>query len=415
MINYIIESSICLACFYTFYWLFLSQEKLLSINRFYLLTSAILSLCIPLLNFDFHIGIFSPLEIFNSKSIVGATNSIPSLETSSPFISLGAVYVIGVLIAIGLLTIKLVVLKKRLGKGLSFKSKQVEIAETDGLNAYSFFNTIFIGKDLSENTVLKEHIIAHELAHIEGKHSLDLLFFELLQCIYWFNPFSYFYTKSAKLQHEYIADERALEITNPKHYERSLLELTLSKVSSSLISNFSEHPIQKRLKMIQKLNSNIMKKLKLAFVLPVLALLVIAFACTEEIEPTDVPLDEKSEIEVPLNVDLNGVAEGVNIYKYKLKGDGLENEVTGEYIEAEVLEKSYLRLVESVKEVEGTAWTETETPLTVTNTFQVEGVREERIVEGKKALLQSTLKRVQDNSKLKEKPVVVGVKAIKRH
>lgn len=343
MINYIIESSICLACFYGFYWLFLSREKLLSINRFYLLTTAILSLCIPLLNFNFQIGLFAPLEMLSSKTLMAIPNGVTSPEKSSPILSLASIYFIGVLVAIGFLLIKLMILKRRLGKGLSFKSKQVEIAETDGLNAYSFFNTIFIGKDLNDNSKLKEHIIAHELAHIEGKHSLDLLFFELLQCIYWFNPFSYFYTKSIKLQHEYIADHRALEITNPKNYERSLLELTLSKVNSSLISNFSEHPIQKRLKMIKKLNSNVMNKLKPALAAPVLAILLIAFACTEEIEPLEALLDSKSETEEPLDVDLDIIVETEvedgNTFEYR---EILTEDLTN--ISSKLLKKYYIRL-----------------------------------------------------------------------
>lgn len=326
MINYIIESSICLACFYAFYWLFLSREKLLSINRFYLLTTAILSLCIPLLNFDFQIDLFAPLEILSSKTILALPNDAQSPESWSPLASLTSIYFIGLLLAVGFLLIKLMILKRRLGKGLSFKRKEVEITETDGLNAYSFFNTIFIGKDLNNSSNLKEHIIAHELAHIEGKHSLDILFFELLQCIYWFNPFSYFFTKSIKLQHEYIADDRALEITNPKHYERSLLELTLSKVNSSLISNFSEHPIQKRLKMIQKLNSNVMKKLKPLFVLPVMGILIIGFACSQEPDADLTTItDPYSETEVPLNV----VTEG----KFQFKVDGVKEEFIGKIIE----------------------------------------------------------------------------------
>lgn len=394
MINYIIESSICLGSFYAFYWLFLSREKLLSINRFYLLTTAILSLLIPLLNFDFQIGLFRPLALLSSETLVTQSSELQSTDSWSLLSFFTPIYFIGLLAAVGLLFAKLILLRKRLGKELSFKNKQVEIAETDGLNAYSFFNTIFIGKELNSNSNLKEHIIAHELAHIEGRHSLDLLFFELLQCIYWFNPFSYFYTKSIKLQHEYIADNRALEITNPKHYERSLLELTLSKVNGNLISNFSEHPIQKRLKMIQKINSNVMKKLKPLFVLPVLGILIIGFACSQEPDADIAAItDPYTEIEVPLNV----VTEGN--FEFKVK---------------EIREEPIGEMLELVK-VEGRLRENNEFTLKDSDVQEYEVVLEEVgvAVENRKNKLMKLPFMVKEKAKSAETPVVTGVRTVK--
>ncbi|OEK03593.1 hypothetical protein BFP97_19635 [Roseivirga sp. 4D4] len=296
MINYIVEASVCLACFYSIYWLFLRREKLLSLNRFYLLTTAAISLVIPLLSFDIGLSLFST-PTGQPALVQQGVNSVETIS-QSPVLSIGLIYKIGLGIALLLLGAKFMYAKKRIGKRISLKAKPIEIAETEGLGAYSFLNTIFIGKELGKNSELKQHIIAHESAHIEGMHSLDLFFFEVLKCVFWFNPFSYLYAKSIKLQHEFIADQHALEMTNPASYQRSLLELTLSQVNSSLISNFNEHPIETRLKMIQKLNSNVMKKFKTLFALPVLALLVIAFACTETAEPESELLDIIEEVPI---------------------------------------------------------------------------------------------------------------------
>ena len=49
MINYFIESTLCLTVLYAFYWLFLRSMKLLQINRFYLLMAVAFSLAIPAL------------------------------------------------------------------------------------------------------------------------------------------------------------------------------------------------------------------------------------------------------------------------------------------------------------------------------------------------------------------------------
>ncbi|OEJ99619.1 M56 family metallopeptidase [Roseivirga misakiensis] len=295
MTSYLIESSICLACFYTFYWLFLRSEKLLTINRAYLIITAVLAISIPLFDFDLPINVPSAIEGISSQTI---NPGLEGVEKSSPFtigLSLTNIYAIGVIIASIILLLKIATLKKRLGAKFSLKNKRISISQTDGFNAYSFLNTIYIGQDIKDNEQLKSHVIAHELAHIRGKHSVDIFFFEILQCVFWFNPFSYFYLKSIKLQHEYIADDQALKLTNARSYEKSLLELTLSKLNTGLVSSFSEHPIQKRLNMIQKLNSNVMKKFKPFFALPVIAILIIGFACTPDPETEPVNINDPKQ------------------------------------------------------------------------------------------------------------------------
>lgn len=356
MINYIIEASVCLACFYSIYWLFLRREKLLSLNRFYLLTTAMVSLILPLLNFNVSLNIFPLTAPLSTPALSEAIGNGTVASTDSPLLSLGLVYGIGLAIALLLLVIKVIYAKKRIGQKISLKTRPIEIAETDGLAAYSFLNTIFIGKDINKNAELKEHIIAHESAHIEGMHSLDLFFFEVLKCMFWFNPFSYFYSKSAKLQHEYIADQYALEMTSPASYQRSLLELTLSQVNSSLISNFNEHPIETRLKMIQKLNSNVMNKLKTLFAVPVLALLFIAFACTDTVEPIADEL-ELVEYEVPRPlteqhslsnqllqvVDSMRIVEGQVKYGFKFDANAeYEEQVIHEIPDTEIRKAAYI-------------------------------------------------------------------------
>ncbi|MGK0488606.1 MAG: beta-lactamase regulating signal transducer with metallopeptidase domain [Candidatus Endobugula sp.] len=303
MSEFLIESSICLACFYGFYWLFLKGEKLLSLNRYYLLITVLASLLIPLLSFESPLALPFAIEVFTAKSNGTAQlQAIDSSVTAYQFISMESIYWLGLAISVGLLLVKLYLVKRKVGKWLSFQNNHIEIVEIAGNDAYSFFSTIFIGEELNQNRNLKDQIIQHELAHIEGRHTVDLLLFELLKCAYWFNPFSYCYAKSIRIQHEYIADNYALQRSDPKCYERSLVQFTLSKVNSSLISSFGEHPIQKRLKMIHKLNSNVMNKLKPLLALPILGLLFIAYACTDVAEP--ILVDEIQEAVVDLDTEV---------------------------------------------------------------------------------------------------------------
>lgn len=331
MSNYLIESSICLAAFYTFYWLVLHREKLLNINRFYLLASVAISLIIPLLSIETSWTLFPSSE---STALVSApTEGQIALDQSKPIFSLGLVYGLGLAISLLVLIIKLVVLRRKLGKGFSLKRKHIEIVEIEGKDAFSFYNTIYIGKELAQDQNLKEQVIAHEFAHIDGKHTLDTIFFELLKCFYWFNPFSYFYFKSAQLQHEFIADQFVLKKSDTKVYERSLLQLTLLKINPSLVASFAQHPIQKRLQMMKTLNSNIMKRLKPLFALPVLGALVFALACTEEVIPESNEIVFE-ETEIPVDPHLQSKTEYLSKIAIHLQGklDSLVEFETGKIV-----------------------------------------------------------------------------------
>ena len=308
MSNFLIESSICLAVFYLFYWVFLHREKLLNINRAYLLLSVIISLIIPFLSIETNWNLFPSTQPI--QEAVSVEDSIATNGKRGISISFGLIYILGLATSLVFLLVKLLLVKRKLGKNFSLNRKYVEIIEIEGNEAFSFLNTIYIGKDLASQHKFREQVIAHEFAHIDGKHTLDTLFFELLKCFYWFNPFSYFYSKSAQLQHEFIADHYALSKSDARVYEKSLLELTLSKINPSLVANFGQHPIQKRLKMIKTINSNIMKRLKPLFALPVLGALVFALACTEEVNPETNEIVFE-EMEIPIDVDLNTTVENV--------------------------------------------------------------------------------------------------------
>ena len=87
--------------------------------------------------------------------------------------------------------------------------------------AFSFFNTIFLGERIPETE--KATIFKHELVHIKELHTLDLLFFELLRIVFWFNPLVYIYQNRIKELHEYISDAKAVKENGKSAYYESLL------------------------------------------------------------------------------------------------------------------------------------------------------------------------------------------------
>ncbi len=50
--NYLLESSICIALFYALYLLIFSRLTFIRLNRIYLLSSLVISLCVPLISYQ---------------------------------------------------------------------------------------------------------------------------------------------------------------------------------------------------------------------------------------------------------------------------------------------------------------------------------------------------------------------------
>jgi bla regulator protein blaR1 len=308
MIKFLIESSICLGLFYSIYWLFLRNEKLLTINRFFILGIVILSLIIPLMEFGVQPEWVSKVQVFSIAPFEGPVKEVKVVEESSGINLTSMVYYFGLIVTLIALFIKFLMAKRRLGLRFFKVRRSLRFVLVEGYQAYSFWNVIVLGKSIDNDPELRKKVVSHEMAHIKGKHSLDLVFMEFMKCIFWFNPFMYFSATSLKTQHEYIADEHVLKDFSPIAYERSLATITLAKIDQSLVHGFGKFPIEKRIKMIYTTNSNVMKKSKLLLALPIVALLIFQFGCSDDALDQILPVQGNK-----LNGELTKVISGINV------------------------------------------------------------------------------------------------------
>ena len=143
---------------------------------------------------------------------------------------------------------------------------------------FSFFNYIFINPTHHKQEELDD-ILAHEKVHIHERHWIDLIIIELLTVIFWFNPFIWFFEHSMKQNHEYLADEGVLSRgQTPVRYQallvNQLMGMQVIGLSNSL--NFALGP--NRLKMMTKQKTSKKKLFRLIWGIPVLAVLLVAFA-----------------------------------------------------------------------------------------------------------------------------------------
>lgn len=117
---------------------------------------------------------------------------------------------------------------------------------------FSFFSHIYVSKELAENT--QAVITDHELVHVRKKHSLDIIFAELIGVIAWFNPFIYWWKKEIKLNHEFEADAEA----SHKHpnYSTLLVSQALKVDQFTLVHSFNKSNLKTRLMMIENKNKS---------------------------------------------------------------------------------------------------------------------------------------------------------------
>ena len=157
---------------------------------------------------------------------------------------------------------------------------------------YSFLHYIFISASDYEH--LRRPILTHEQAHIRLGHTYDLLLFEVVKAMQWFNPFVYLLGRDLKAVHEYEADNAVLNFgIDAKTYQLLLVTKAVGGRLQTVCNNLSHHSLKKRIKMMHTHNSNrwLMGK---GLILPALmALAVVAFAKTA---PSDFPEGESTAL-----------------------------------------------------------------------------------------------------------------------
>lgn len=251
----------CSGLLYLIYWLVLRNQKLLVFNRFYLLGIIPLSVIIPLIKIVVPFDLLNLLNDRNSDTIpIGPTITQPATD-SALFnnyhvdwynISL-LVYVI---VTIALLLKQVWLYHKFLYYIRSATpTHEQSIYCIRGLKTpFSFFQKIYVPKDAYQQGGIDQSIITHERAHANQRHSMDVLFIQILGIFLWFNPFIYLIQKSIRQTHEYLADHAVVQVHEKLRYQHLIIEWSMSTpdINALPASNFNFLTTKKRLIMLQK-------------------------------------------------------------------------------------------------------------------------------------------------------------------
>lgn len=283
MTDFLIKSSLSLGVLLIAYYLFLEKEKMHQFNRFYLLFSLLFSFTIPFINIKI-IQEISHQETTANVIPMEEITSMPIIENPTNYWLITAWSLYGVITLALLLRFVLNIwklnAKTKTNPTIAYKNAKLVLVKEKTL-PYTFLSHIFINETDYHNREIEDELYTHELIHLNQKHTLDILFIEILKVIFWFNPLFIFYKKAIQLNHEFLADEKVVKSHNNVPFYQNLL---LSKANANptyyLASNLNYSVTKKRLIMMTKTASKSRAILKKGILIPLLTALVFSL-CTK--------------------------------------------------------------------------------------------------------------------------------------
>ncbi|KIQ24174.1 peptidase M56, BlaR1 [Flavobacterium sp. MEB061] len=283
MINYLLKSGMLLLIFYAVYKLWLENEKMFRFNRAYLLLSLVFSFVIPLQLISVRPLLGNTLSVIQLDGVVIRTSNVVLNNDNSEQLMISVLSII-YLIVVLLFTVQFFVNLYSFYNKTKINSKQllndveVVLIEEPTL-PHSFWNSVFINKEEFETGKIPLELIAHEKAHLKQKHTLDILFIEVLQIVFWFNPLIILFKKAIKLNHEFLADEEVnTQFESVTRYQKLLLNFASNKNTIALASNLNYLITKKRLIMMNKKESRFKMTFKVLIVSIVCVLSLFVFS-----------------------------------------------------------------------------------------------------------------------------------------
>jgi beta-lactamase regulating signal transducer with metallopeptidase domain len=290
IVYYLLQVIVSSGILYLYYLVFLRNKRFHQYNRFFLLGTVVMSILIPFLHIPVH---FTQEE--TTSSVVARTLTILSSpqeamldntgfnhrQTSSSVNTIDLAYCFYALIA-GLALVRIIFglfrIKKLGSRYPVEKLGNIKFVNTDDAQApFSFFNWLFWNRAIELKSEKGEQVFRHELFHIRQRHSLDIVFLEIVSMIFWINPFFHLIKKETRAIHEFLADQYALDKGCQWNYAETLLMHAL-QTKHSLVNQFFHNQIKRRIAMITNPQKTSHQYLRKMLVLPVAAVVVTLFA-----------------------------------------------------------------------------------------------------------------------------------------
>ncbi len=314
MIRFVIEIICFQLLFLLSYDVLLRKETFFVWNRIYLLLTPILAIALPAIQINAFKTTLSDLPdtlssyaSFPVETLVRPALPVVVEDSFSKTTTIPVEYFIygaGIFLTILFFLTKLHRLQQfKLEGDIRYFKNFTRVVLKHSTVAFSFLRTIFLGDRILEQKGEYETIVKHELVHIRQRHSWDLLFFELLRIVFWFNPLIYIYQSRISELHEYIADTKLTKNGKQAQYQLLLSKIFDTQNVSFVNRFFKSSLLRKRIVMLQKNKSKRIWQLKYLLLLPLVMGMLFYSSCEREsIEESNI---ESSLDDATLNIILN--------------------------------------------------------------------------------------------------------------
>lgn len=279
---YLIKMIFISGIFYSYYWFSLRDKKFHYYNRFYLLSTSLISIIIPALQLNWF-TIQQPEAISSRTFFYFVINNRNSIVESKTMYTAATISIFILIVGTIFLLFKLV---RNLYKIQQLKST-AEVVTMDGFDfinteveeaPFSFLNNLFWKKSISLEGINGQQIFKHELTHIKEKHTWDRLYCQLISCLFWMNPFNWLIQKELETIHEFIADEAAVGSSNTEAFAKMLLETHYGHHFLNPSHSFFYASIKRRLSMLSKREHSKFNYVRKLSGIPILLFVLLLFA-----------------------------------------------------------------------------------------------------------------------------------------
>ncbi|SFT10586.1 M56 family metallopeptidase [Sphingobacterium wenxiniae] len=282
LLTYIVQVNILLGVVYIGYYALLKSLTFYQLNRLYFLLGGAFSLIYPFLDirswFQRHVEpvgeLVDFLPMLPAQEVISQNWTIETVLYVT--IGAGAIFLFGKLLLqlLSLLRIHLHSVEDS-WKAYIYRNVLFPIVP------FSFFNRIYLNKEQHQDVELYD-IFEHEDIHVKGLHTVDVLFFELLLSVCWYNPLVWLMRKAVRQNLEFLTDQQVLNKgVDKQSYQYSLLNVSKQGVAVGVSNQFNFKLLKKRISMMNKKRSSKLELSKYAFILPLVIFAAGAFTVSK--------------------------------------------------------------------------------------------------------------------------------------
>ena len=241
---YLFKSAVWITGFALVYILFLQNERYFFLNRIYLVTGILVSVILPFITVRYAVE----LPDLQADVTVGAMNGAAVKTVSGPAIFsilIFGLWLAGVIIILVRHLFQVVPVFRAAKKSHETSDYPVRLVRSpDFTTPFSLFSIVVVNPSLSITET--REIMNHEMVHIRQRHWIDLMLSGILCAVQWFNPVVWVYARCIRQNHEYLADEEALQRSSDPALYRAALLNQMAGAPVINLGNFFSYSLNKK-------------------------------------------------------------------------------------------------------------------------------------------------------------------------